>query len=209
MTPLTTRERKKNQTRDELIEAALGLFRERGYDATTVDDIVTAANYSRATFFRHFPTKEDVVFIDLPARITELEHLDDLPHGVDLWESAKQAVVEQVLGFTSLQPGLEADCVRLWFTEPALIGKYGEITIRCDRAIAAFFANRLGLDPDANIPCQILASAIIGVGRAVTHAGLVGEDAIRAALEDGFALIERDIKRTLHELQGVRPGGHR
>jgi AcrR family transcriptional regulator len=52
------RERKKAQTRQRLQEQALRLFVERGYEATTVEQIVAAAGVSHMTFFRYFPTKE-------------------------------------------------------------------------------------------------------------------------------------------------------
>ena len=51
-------------TRDRLVTAAFELFEERGYDATTVEEIAASAGLSRSTFFRHFPAKEDVVFPD-------------------------------------------------------------------------------------------------------------------------------------------------
>jgi AcrR family transcriptional regulator len=58
------RERKKAKTRAALQEHALRLFREQGYEATTVDEIADAAEVSPSTFFRYFPTKEDVVLYD-------------------------------------------------------------------------------------------------------------------------------------------------
>jgi AcrR family transcriptional regulator len=58
------RERKKAQTRLRLQEQALRLFAERGYTATTVQAIAAAAGVSHMTFFRYFPTKEDVVLSD-------------------------------------------------------------------------------------------------------------------------------------------------
>src|SRR5438270_13951430 len=62
------RERKKNQTRAEIFAAAIELFRSRGYEQTTIDQIVEAANYSRAAFNRHFGSKEDVLFGDADQR---------------------------------------------------------------------------------------------------------------------------------------------
>ncbi|HEU5470614.1 MAG TPA: TetR family transcriptional regulator [Actinophytocola sp.] len=58
------RERKKAATRQRLQEQALRLFVERGYEATTVEQIAAAAGVSHMTFFRYFPTKEDVVLSD-------------------------------------------------------------------------------------------------------------------------------------------------
>ncbi|KND33817.1 TetR family transcriptional regulator, partial [Streptomyces acidiscabies] len=50
--------------RDALVAAAFRLFLERGYEQTTVDDIVALAGVGRRSFFRYFPSKEDVVFPD-------------------------------------------------------------------------------------------------------------------------------------------------
>src|SRR5215203_7523738 len=58
------RERKKAKTRAEIQRHALKLFGERGYEATTVAQIAEAAEVSESTFFRYFPTKEDVVLWD-------------------------------------------------------------------------------------------------------------------------------------------------
>ena len=83
-------ERKKVKTRLAIEDAALALFEERGYEATTVDEIAARAEVSTTTFFRYFPTKADVLLGD---------------HGAEL-PAIRQAIVDR--------PGPENDLVAIW-----------------------------------------------------------------------------------------------
>ena len=56
------RERKKQQTRQQIYEAARGLFEQKGFDRVSVAEIARAANVSEVTVFNYFPTKEDLFY---------------------------------------------------------------------------------------------------------------------------------------------------
>jgi AcrR family transcriptional regulator len=69
----TRRERKKDETRRRIFDAAIALFRERGFEATTVDDITERADVGRGTFFNHFPRKDAVLAFLSEERSREAE----------------------------------------------------------------------------------------------------------------------------------------
>lgn len=59
--PLGRRERKKEETRQAILAAASELFKEKGYEATSVDEIVNRADIVKGTFYYHFESKEQVL----------------------------------------------------------------------------------------------------------------------------------------------------
>ena len=85
----SVRETKRAETREKIVKAAFELFQQRGYDGTTVDDIVALAGVGKRTFFRHFPSKVEVAFPYEQQRLQRFadlleEHfdLDNPVHGV-------------------------------------------------------------------------------------------------------------------------------
>jgi len=85
------RERKKARTRADLQRHALRLFRDRGYAATTVDDIAAAAEVSRSTFFRYFTGKEQAVLYDDVDPLMA-EAFDEVPDGTPLLSALRYAL---------------------------------------------------------------------------------------------------------------------
>jgi AcrR family transcriptional regulator len=78
---LSRRERKKLETRQSLMEAALRLFSESGYDATTVKDITDAADVAKGTFFNYFETKETILPAIAARRLEQLKEALTIERG--------------------------------------------------------------------------------------------------------------------------------
>ncbi|MEV6126425.1 helix-turn-helix domain-containing protein [Streptomyces violaceusniger] len=85
---MNLRERKKLATWRAIRSAALRLFDEQGYEATTVEQIAAAANVSRATFFNYFASKDAAVLDQDPEERRNWQALiEDRPAGEPLWDS--------------------------------------------------------------------------------------------------------------------------
>jgi AcrR family transcriptional regulator len=72
---ISRRERKKDETRERITQAAIELFSERGYEATTVDEIAAKADVAKGTFFNYFPRKESVFDALSEQRALEMEEV--------------------------------------------------------------------------------------------------------------------------------------
>src|SRR5437868_12473955 len=87
------RQRHFDRTRAALVAAALDLFGERGFTATTVEEIAARADVATRTFFRYFPTKEAVLFHNMEEKLTKLRaQLAERPAGEPAHESLAAAL---------------------------------------------------------------------------------------------------------------------
>jgi AcrR family transcriptional regulator len=160
------RERKKARTRAAIREHALRLFREQGYAATTVDQIAEAADVSPSTFFRYFPTKEDVVLqdeLDVLAIGAFEEQSPDLSPVGAFRAAARQA-------FASLDEDDLAklrETAELTLTVPELRARAMDEYARTIAVIAEAAGRRSGRDPN-DFAVRMLAGAIVGVIMAAT-----------------------------------------
>ncbi|HEX4248502.1 MAG TPA: TetR family transcriptional regulator, partial [Pseudonocardia sp.] len=150
------RERKKARTRADLQRHALRLFRANGYAATTVDEIAAAAEVSRATFFRYFPSKEDLVRYDDVDPLMEAAFAAQ-PAGTPLFDAVRNALRDTFAGLGPEKRALEEVRMELARTVPEL-AENKQFSLA---GIAARIATATGRDV-VELDVQLCAGAMIG-----------------------------------------------
>jgi AcrR family transcriptional regulator len=154
------RELKKARTRTEIQRQALRLFQRQGYAATTVEQIAAAAEVSPSTFFRYFPTKEDVVLWDGydPRFMAALlvQPADRAP--ISALRGAMHTVFDQL---TEEEIRLERERGRLINLEPELRARSLSATLESVQMLADALAERVGRDP-GDFEVRNLVGAVFG-----------------------------------------------
>ncbi len=146
--------------RERLIEAAFALFEDRGYDRTTVDDIAEHAGVSRATFFRTFRSKEDVIFPDHEAVLGAVEaRLAGGTHRTAL--VAVSEAVRLVLRHYVAEGDLALSRYRLTRSVPALREKEIASTHQYEKVFYAFIHGWLGNGVDTALKAELMAAAVV------------------------------------------------
>lgn len=146
------RERKKLQTRRVIADAALRLFRARGFDAVTVDEVAQAAQVSKKTVFNYFPTKEDLVFPKVDRRAELLaEALAAVGPELSLVESFRRLCLRQTRFIERLRSEVEQgerSVFEMIQSHPALRRKLHENDARLTRRVAEGLAGLTGRPVD-------------------------------------------------------------
>ena len=187
--PCGLRERKKARTRAAIRQHALRLFREQGYAETTVEQIAEAAEVSPSTFFRYFPTKEDVVLEDEfdPIAIAKFEALPADMHPVAALRTAMREAFAEAPAW-QLEQWREQ--TRLTMSVPELRARALDDYLRSVRLAAELIAKRLGRDP-RDIAIRTMAGAVVGVGLSVLMTGMEDDETDLISLMDaGLARLE-------------------
>ncbi|MFE4949325.1 TetR family transcriptional regulator [Leifsonia sp. NPDC056665] len=187
------RERKKARTRAAIQSHALRLFTEQGYDATTIDQVIDAAEVSASTFFRYFPTKESVVlFDDFDPQIVSafLAQPADVPP-----VAAMRVALREAFGdLTAEQLEEQRERLALVLDVPALRGAILDQLSQSMLLISEAIADRAGRPRD-DFGVRTLAGAIIGSMFAVLSELADDPDAELAVLVDrAFSFLEGGLR---------------
>ena len=198
MTNVSLRQRHADRTRAAIAEAALELFADRGFAATTVDDIASRAEVAPRTFFRYFPTKESVLFHDMEIKLGLIRELllarplDEPPH-------ISVLTVFGALGeeFSSDHTKSQFIC-RLAAEDPTLLSHPRHLMIEhFEDEIVRVLAERAGVAPDLGLRAMTAALlSCVGVAfNAFINDGAAGSfreslDEALAACRIAFAPIE-------------------
>ena len=198
------RERKKQQMRQLIFDAAQRLFREKGFERVSVAEVARAADVSEVTVFNYFPTKEDLFFGGMQFFEEQLiEAVRNRPSG----ESAARAFRRSLLsGADRLALKQSADAIlaasRIISASPSLVAREREVVERYAVRLAELLAEETGARADDVEPMSI-AGALMATHRAlVAHVrervlrGLRGErlaDDYRTQARRTFARLERGL----------------
>ncbi|TML19874.1 MAG: TetR family transcriptional regulator [Actinobacteria bacterium] len=149
MTIVSLRQRHTDRTRAAIAEAAMELFAERGFAATTVDDIAARADVAPRTFFRYFPTKESILFHDTETKLGMMREML-LARPIDEPAHLSLIAVFGALGeeFAS-DPAKSQFICRLATEEPKLLTRPRHLMIEhFEDDLVRVLAERAGTEPD-------------------------------------------------------------
>ncbi|ANW16847.1 TetR family transcriptional regulator [Streptomyces clavuligerus] len=176
--------------REALAEAAFQLFLERGFERTTVDDIVARAGVGRRSFFRYFPSKEDAVFPDHERCLAEMTaFLDGHADGDPLERVCEAARI--VLRMYAANPEFSVQRYGLTREVPGLRTYELSVVRRYERTLAGYLRGRYGDAPDASLRAEVIAAAVVAAHnnglRGWLRSG--GQGDAEGAVEHAFALV--------------------
>jgi len=198
------RERKKQQTRQQIFEAARALFETKGFDQVSVAEIARAADVSEVTVFNYFPTKEDLFYGGMQFFEEELiESVRSRPKGESVIRAFRRRLLE---GAARLETRQSAEAIlkaaRAVPASPALAAREREIMERYTQGLADLLAQETAADPTDIEPLSV-ASALMSTHRALVghvrrrvlagHRGTRLAEDYRSQARRAFARLERGL----------------
>lgn len=193
----------RRRVRAALALAALDLFAEQGFEATTVDQISETAGVGRRTFFRYFRSKEDVVFPDHDERLAQVvEQLESAPAEEPPLAAVCRSARTVLDGYLA-EPEISLKRFRLTRQVTSLRDKEITSTDRYQRVFARFlqrrYAERGGEEPvEAGLRASVGAGAVVSAHNHVLREWLKSgcqRDA-PALLDDALGRVRRSLEST-------------
>lgn len=141
------RERMRATVRAEVVAVALRLFIEQGFDRTTVDQIAEEAGMSRASLFRHFGSKEDIVLVGLEDSGRQIaQALAERPDDERPWQALRRAF-DVLVRQNEAEPEQALHYLRMLQETPSLRARHFEKQLSWQEMFLPEIARRLGADP--------------------------------------------------------------
>jgi AcrR family transcriptional regulator len=166
------RERKKQQTRQRLIDVALELFDERGFERVPVSEVARTADVSEATVFNYFPTKEDLIYAGMEAfEATLLEAVSQRAAGTSVVTAFRDMVLQPRGALAANDPALVeriARVARVIAGSDALQTREQQVYDRATRTLAELIAEERRARSHDMRP-WVIANALMGVNRSMTR----------------------------------------
>lgn len=160
---LGLRERTRNAVREQLAEAALKLFVEQGFEATTVEQIAAVTGLSRRSFHRYFASKEDVLgqwFVEMGEQLAAA--LASRPAEEGPWYALRRTFDGLIEGLSSRPAAL--NITRMMLNTPALHGSHLQKQAHWRTLLADVLRQRLAAGPSR--PARVAAVALVGAALA-------------------------------------------
>lgn len=188
---LGLRDRKKEQTRRNLREAALRLFTEKGFGNVTVDDITAEVDVSHRTFYRYFSSKEEIILgtrsVMLDRWVTAIERR---PSSEPLLVAVQLAAVEVA---THMEPEVfDRRRIEVLEDTPALKARAAERLAAWEEVLAPVVARRLDVDVDADLRPRLISGCMIVALRVAQTRWLALDGDLPTLVAQTLELLSRD-----------------
>lgn len=160
------------EVRRDLVAAAVGLFREQGYDDTTVDDIAAAAGVGRRTFFRYFRSKEDAISPDHETALSRIAEVFETAHPDEPASSLVLRAGETVFDLYTDDPPLSVARFRLTHEVPALRDRESASVDHYRRLFTRYLRRRFAPDADGDLRAAVTGAAVVAAHNLALRAWL-------------------------------------
>ena len=194
------RERKKARTREAIIDAALELFEQKGYDATTVEDIAAAAEVSPRTFFRYFDSKLDLIMVRSDTKHTLIGPLLLARPPEEGLLGAMREVMRGELDAQLDDPRVKRE-FQVMLTTPSLRNLAREHFYEEEAEMVPAIAARLGVAPDslvAHVVTGMVTSAVWAtINRWLAEGPELDLDRLNEMMDETFTLLADGVDRAV------------